>query len=135
MGYILNGLYNIYNKIINMTDVKPMKKQQLSEEFKRMQKLAGLINENEKNDFDINIAFNESPNEHSYEDMLNVVKDYEDEKYLNSFISTFPEGEPINKEKWIEWSRSISDYDPEGYTLLNWISLTDPDIYRKAGVL
>ena len=110
-----------------------MKKQILSEQFKRMQKLAGIIKENQE--FDIDTAFNASPNKQSYEDMLDVVKEYEDEEYLNSFISTFSKGEPINKENWVEWSRSISDYDPEGYTYLNWISLSDPDVYKKAGVL
>jgi hypothetical protein len=92
------------------------------------------LNENQDEDFDIKAAFKSSPMSHSYEDMLDVVKGYEDETYLNSFISTFPKGRPVNKEKWVKWSRSVSDYDPEGYTLLNWISLTDPDIYSKAGL-
>jgi hypothetical protein len=108
-------------------------KKPLNEEFKRMQALAGIIKENQ--DFDIDAAFNASPNEQPYEDMLDVIKEYEDEEHLNSFISTFPKGEPINKKNWVEWSRSVSDYDPEGYIYLNWISLSDPDVYRKAGIL
>jgi len=123
--------------------MKKQMKKPLNEEFKRMQKLAGLnektAKENwsylENQDFDIDDAFNSSPNKQSYEDILDVVKEYEDEEYLKSFISTFPKGEDINKEDWIEWSLSISDYDPEGYTYLNWISLSDPDVYKKAGIL
>jgi hypothetical protein len=90
---------------------------------------------NENQEFNANQAYEKSPNEQTYKDMLDVVKEYEDEKYLKSFISTFPQGKSINKKEWEKWSRSMEDYDPEGYTYLNWISVSDPDVYKKAGVL
>jgi hypothetical protein len=105
----------------------------LINEFARMQKLAGLITENQE--FNVNQAYEKSPNEQTYKDMLDVVKEFEDEKYLKSFISTFPQGKSINKKEWEKWSRSMEDYDPEGYTYLNWISVSDPSIYTKAGVI
>jgi len=102
------------------------------------EEISKVLKENEKyhdEDFDIDAAFDASPNLHSYEDMLDVVKSYEDESYLSSFVSTFPKRKPITKNSWVKWSRSVEDYDPEGYTYLNWIFLSDPDVYRKAGVL
>jgi hypothetical protein len=99
-----------------------------------MQELAG-IKADQNEEFDIDQAFKQSPDEQSYDDMLDIVTQYEDDDDLNSFKSTFPKDQPVNKEKWVEWSRSISDYDPEGYTYLNWISVTDDDIFQKAGIL
>lgn len=118
---------------------------QLINEAKRFQELAGIkpLNENQENNGDyyidgtdeIESAFEQSPNEHSYEELLDVVDSYEDEKHLESFTSTFQPGQSISKEEWVRWSYSVSDYDPEGYVYLNWISLSDPDIYTKAGKL
>jgi hypothetical protein len=109
---------------------------QLIKEAKRLQELAGIneVKIQVYKEFDIDQAFNQSPNEYSYEELLDVVDSYEDEKYFNSFISTFQPGQSINKEEWVRWNYSISDYDPEGYVRLNWISLSDPDVYSKAGV-
>jgi len=119
-------------------------KKQLINEAKRFQELAGIrsLNENQEDngDYDmgekdeIDQAFDQSPNEYSYEELLDVVDSYEDEKHLDSFKSTFKPGQSISKEEWVRWSYSVSDYDPEGYAYLNWISLSDPDIYSKAGV-
>ena len=110
-------------------------KKQLIKEAKRFQELAGIRKLNENEDFDVEQAFEQSPNEYSYEELLGVVESYDDENDLNSFISTFKPGQSISKEEWVRWSRSISDYDPEGYVRLNWISLSDPNIFDKAGVL
>jgi hypothetical protein len=113
-------------------------KKQLINEAKRFQELAGIksLNENDftNDEFDVDQAFDQSPNEYSYEELLDVVDSYEDEKHLDSFKSTFKPGQSISKEEWVRWSRSVSDYDPEGYVYLNWISLSDPDIYSKARV-
>jgi hypothetical protein len=110
---------------------------QLIKEAKRLQELAGIneVKIQVYKEFDIEQAFEQSPNEYSYEELLGVVESYDDENDLNSFISTFQPGQSISKEEWVRWSRSISDYDPEGYVRLNWISLSDPNIFDKAGVL
>jgi len=114
----------------------------MNKEFLKMQKLAGLITENQYNEkvneteFDLKAAYDASPDTHSYEEMLSVVLDYESPDDTESFKKAFPEGKPVTKDAWEEWSRTIDGgYDPEGYVYLNWISLTDPDIYKKAGVL
>jgi len=87
--------------------------------------------------FDLRAAYDASPDTHSYDEMLDVVKDYEGPSFsaIKSFQDFFPEGKEITKDAWEEWSRTLDGgYDPEGYVYLNWISLTDPDIYEKAGL-
>lgn len=135
--------YNVSNNL-----KKP--KAPVNESFLKMQKLAGLITEsqyknkvNEMDEFDdddgfdLTAAYDASPDTHSYEDMLAVASEYEGPGFdaAKSFQEFFPEGEEITKDAWEEWSRTLDGgHDPEGYVYLNWISLTDPDIYEKAGV-
>ena len=95
------------------------------------------LNEMEDDGFDLNAAYDASPDTHSYEDILSVVSGYEgpDFNAVESFKESFPKGKPVTKDAWEEWSRTLDGgHDPEGYAYLNWISLTDPDIYKKAGV-
>jgi hypothetical protein len=122
-------------------------KQDLNE-VKRMQQLAGLINENqmgeeyeddydeEDEDFDLNAAFMESPTSHSYDDVLEIINSYEDESLLDDFKAEFPEGEDISRDDYSDFAMSmIDDMSEVGYVQANWISLTDPDIYEKAGLV
>ena len=120
----------------------------LNESFIKMQKLAGVITEAQYNQkkrliegeddgFNLRAAYDASPDTQSYEDMLDVVKGYEgpDFNAAESFKEFFSPGKPVTKDAWEEWSRTLDGgYDPEGYVYLNWVSLTDPDIYKKAGI-
>jgi hypothetical protein len=132
-----------------------MAKQILNEEFQRMQKLAGIqLNENEINyndenfsdsmidgydddDFiDLNLAFEESPEYHSYNEVLDIIESYEDKDILEDFKSTFLEGEKVYKENYSDFLNDyIADMSEKEYIQANWISITDPDIYEKAGLV
>ena len=92
-----------------------MAKQILSEEFRKMQKLAGIkLNENDEIDYDdenfsdpmidgyndddfidLNLSFQESPEYHSYDEVLDIIKSYEDKDILEDFKSTFLEDEKV----------------------------------------
>ena len=131
---------------MDMSD-KP-KEEVLNESFLKMQKLAGVITEAQYNSkksliegeddgFDLKAAYKTSPATQSYEDILDIVKGYESPGFnaAELFKKSFSPGKPVTKDAWEKWSSTIDGgYDPEGYVYLNWISLTDPDIYRKAGI-
>jgi len=128
----------------------------MNKEFLHMQKLAGLITESELkqklnenyegddfdddddyeyDDFDLSQAFQESPDEHSYDEVLGLFEDYEDDEILNAFKETFPEGESINKNDYYDFAMDfIDDMSETSFIEANWISLTDDDIYDKAGL-
>jgi hypothetical protein len=132
-----------------------MAKQILNEEFQRMQKLAGIqLNENEINyndenfsdpmidgynddDFiDLNLAFEESPEYHSYNEVLDIIESYEDKDILEDFKLTFLEDEKVYKENYSDFLNDyIADMSEKEYIQANWISITDPDIYNKAGLV
>ena len=127
-----------------------MKKQIISEEFLRMQKLAGLItegqykaklNENEDEDFDdedfdLNQAFKDAPNEASYEDVLDIIESYEMDDVLEDFKAEFPEGEPVSKDDYSQFAMTlIDDMSEVDFIQANWISIFDEDIYEKAGLV
>ena len=110
-----------------------------------MQKLAGLITENqfrekvtENEEFDVSQAYDKSPATQSYDDMLDVVSGFEDPDFdaVESFENSFTEGKEITKDAWEKWYRTNINggYDPDNYLEIGWISVTDPDIYDKAGV-
>jgi len=115
-------------------------KQQINE-IKRMQQLAGLINENEMmddedEDFDLQAAFQASPMSHSYNEVLEIIESYEDESILNDFKAEFPEGEDISRKDYSDFAMSmIDDMSEVANIQANWISLTDPGIYDKAGLV
>ena len=128
----------------------------MDKQFLHMQKLAGLITESEYkqklnenyegddfdddddyeyDDFDLSQAFQESPDEHSYDEVLGLFEDYEDDEILNAFKETFPEGESINKNDYYDFAMDfIDDMSETSFIKANWISLTDDDIYDKAGL-
>jgi hypothetical protein len=133
-----------------------MAKQILSEEFRKMQKLAGIkLNENDEIDYDdenfsdpmidgyddddfidLNLSFQESPDYHSYDEVLDIIKSYEDKDILEDFKSTFLEDEKVYKENYSDFLNDyIADMSEKEYIQANWISITDPDIYEKAGLV
>jgi hypothetical protein len=128
----------------------------MDKQFLHMQKLAGLITESEYkqltenyenedfeddddyeyDDFDLSEAFQESPDEHSYDEVLSLFENYEDEEILNAFKETFSEGGSINKNDYYDFAMDfIDDMSETSFIKANWISLTDDDIYEKAGLV
>jgi hypothetical protein len=128
----------------------------LNEAFLKMQKLAGIkLNENDEIDYDdenfsdpmidgyddddfidLNLSFQESPDYHSYDEVLDIIKSYEDKDILEDFKSTFLEDEKVYKENYSDFLNDyIADMSEKEYIKANWISITDPDIYEKAGLV
>jgi hypothetical protein len=122
-------------------------------EIKRMQRIAGLITESEyqeslinendydgmedddDDDFDITAAFKASPEFHSYEEVLDVIESYEDDEILEDFKAKFPEGKDISREDYSDFTINyVDDMSEVAYIQTNWISISDPDIYDKAGM-
>lgn len=92
--------------------------------------------EDEDEDYDLNAAFTASPASHSYDEVLDIFVSYEDEDILNKFKSSFPKGKDITKDDFVKFSKStIDDMSEMGYVKANWISLTDDDVYEKAGLI
>ena len=90
----------------------------------------------DEDEFDLNAEFKASPTEASYEDVLGIIEDYEDEEILNDFKSEFPEGEPVSKKDYSEFAmRLIDDMSEVSFVQANWISMFDEDIYEKAGLV
>jgi hypothetical protein len=110
-----------------------MKKQVLTEEFKRMQTLAGLINENEDND--IVTAFKTSPKSLPWETIEQVFQEsgmtaeeffagVEDE-FRNKF-----EGKPVSREAYYNFftEQPTASGQDDNYTMVNWINFTNPEL-------
>jgi len=129
-----------------------MKKQILSEEFTRMQKLAGIITETKINisegfniddyydedteEVDLNDAFKNAPAVASYKDVLDIIESYEDESVLDDFKSEFPEGKDISKDDYSDFAINlIDDMSEVGYIQANWISIFDDTVFEKAGLI
>jgi hypothetical protein len=126
-------------------------KQSLNEEFRRMQKLAGLITESQykvklnevddedfedEDEFDLNAEFKASPNEALYREVLKVFKEYEDDGIIEDFKAEFPKGEPVSKDDYSEFAMTlIDDMSEVAFIQANWISIFDEDIYEKAGLM
>lgn len=90
---------------------------------------------NEGKNFDLDAAFKASPMSHSYEDVLDIFESYEDESILNDFKAKFPEGKDISRKDYGDFAMSmIDDMSEVAYIKANWISLTDDDVYTKAGL-
>jgi hypothetical protein len=110
-----------------------MAKQILSEEFRKMQKLAGIkLNENssnsminEENDYTF-VDFESSPDEYPYNDVLNMIKSLNDKDILDDFELTFKIGnEPVYKDAYEEFINDRTWWDDEikkSY-LSKWIEL------------
>ena len=92
--------------------------------------------DDEDEDYDLNAAFKASPMSHSYEDVLDIFKSYEDESILNNFKAKFPEGKDISRKDYGDFAMSmIDDMSEVSFIQANWISLTDDDVYTKAGLV
>jgi hypothetical protein len=127
-----------------------MEKQLISEEFSRMQKLAGIISEikaksglfsvddyydEDTEEVDLEAAFENAPTVASYKDVLDIIEYYEDESMLDDFKSEFPEGEDISKDDYIDFTIDfIDDISEVTYIKANWINIFDDTVYEKAGL-
>jgi hypothetical protein len=54
-----------------------------------------------------------------YKRALEVVKTFEDDDQLQSFMDEFPNGKDLNKETWIDWNDGYFT-DNEGWNDANW---------------
>jgi len=82
---------------------------------------------------DLNLSFQESPEYHSYDKVLDIIESYEDKDILEDFKSTFFEDEKVYKKNYSDFLNDyIADLEGKEYIKANWISITDPDIYEKA---
>jgi hypothetical protein len=98
-----------------------MAKQILSEEFRKMQKLAGIkLNENssnsminEENDYTF-VDFESSPDEYPYNDVLNMIKSLNDKDILEDFKLTFLEKDKkVYKKAYEEFINDRTYWDDE----------------------
>jgi hypothetical protein len=91
---------------------------------------------NPGSDFNLEDAFNKSPQYHSYNDVLELIKSYDDEDILFDFKDVFPENGIISKEGYISFVLDyIDDLSEAGMNKANWISISDPDIFIKAKLI
>jgi hypothetical protein len=87
-------------------------------------------------DYDLDIEFKKAPNEASYNDVLDIMKSYEDESVLNDFKAEFSEGEPVNKKDYSDFAMTlIDDMSEVSFIQANWINMFDEDVYDKAGLI
>ena len=79
----------------------------------------------EEKDYDLDGAFKNSPSQAPYEDVLEIVKSYEDIEELNKFKSRFPETQPtISKKDYYEFAySSIDDMSEIDNIKTNWINI------------
>ena len=128
-----------------------MTKQLISEEFSRMQKLAGILSEikaksglfsvdnyydEDTEEVDLEAAFENAPTVASYKDVLDIIEYYEDESMLDDFKSEFPEGENISKDDYIDFTiEFIDDISEVKYIKANWINIFDDTVFEKAGLI
>jgi hypothetical protein len=94
------------------------------------------LSEEDEEDFDLDIAYKSSPESHSYKDVLDIIESYESEKIENDFKARFPEGKNISKKDYFQFSYDyIDDMSEVDYIKANWVSLTDEDVFEKAGLV
>lgn len=92
--------------------------------------------EYEDEEFDLNQAFKDAPNEAPYKDVLDIIKSYEMDDVLKDFKAEFPKGKPVSKSDYSEFAMSlIDDMSEVDFVQANWISIFDEDIYEKAGMI
>jgi len=103
------------------------------------QELTNIINEikvKNPSDFNLEDAFNKSPQLHSYNDVLEIIKSYGYEDILLDFKATFPENEDVSKYKYINFvSDYIDDLSEKEFDKANWVSISDPDVFKKAKLI
>jgi len=84
-------------------------------------------------DFDLNREFKKSQSKHSYDEVLEIIKSYENDNMINDFERQF---KSISRNDYSDFiMRYIDDMSEVPYVQANWISITDPDIYNKAGLV
>ena len=94
------------------------------------------MDEYEDDEYDIDAAFKSSPEYHSYDEVLDIVDSYEDEGMIEDFESHFPKGKKISKKDYYDFCMQfIDDMSEASYIKANWIDLTDPDVFEKAGLI
>ena len=156
----------LLNKINKVNENKPykMKRSELKEKIKEMalaemkmnedtfaptsltdfvSEIEAILNEDENedddydyNDYDLDIEFKNAPDEAPYEDVLDIMKSYEDESVLNDFKAEFSEGEPVKKKDYSRFAMTLIDDMSEVSNIqANWISMFDEEVYDKAGLL
>jgi hypothetical protein len=120
----------MYNKNTNMNN-----------EFLKMQKLAGLITEgqykaklNESDSYElVKQEFDNSPNNASYDQVLDVINSFEgagdEEEIKSDFISRFSDSPSISKKEYMNFLSQF--YGEEIDNQINWISMFDPSIYDR----
>lgn len=138
--------------------MRKLKKQPLNEQFRRMQKLAGINeirinNPNKPHDGDyfhgyedendlvdpVDTAFIQSPGYHSYKDVLDMIEKFESmldkddyDEMIEDFKNTFSGQENISKWDYYDWGyKSIDDEAEAVYIKANWVSITDPSIFNE----
>ena len=90
----------------------------------------------DESDYDLDIEFKKAPNEAPYNDVLDIMKSYEDESVLNDFKAEFSEGEPVNKKDYSDFAMTlIDDMSEVSFIQANWINMFDEDVYDKAGLI
>ena len=89
------------------------------------------------NDYDLDIEFQNAPDEAPYEKVLDIMKSYEDESVLNDFKAEFPEGKPVKKKDYSNFGgvTLIDDMSEISFIQANWINMFDKDVYKKAGLI
>jgi hypothetical protein len=126
------GEKNIYGAGVKKGEEIEKKKMKMSELKAAIKELA--LNESEE-DFDLTAAFKSSPMSHSYEDVLEVIKSYEDDDMLDAFKAKFPKNKNISRKDYSNFTMDmIDDMSETSYIQANWISISDPDVYDKAGL-
>jgi hypothetical protein len=84
-------------------------------------------------DFDLNREFKKSQSKHSYDEVLEIIRSYENDNMINDFERQF---KSISRNDYSDFiMRYIDDMSEVPYVQANWISITDPDIYNKAGLV
>jgi hypothetical protein len=130
----------------------------LNEQFRRMQKLAGIneikINnpnkpydsyssrgyEDENDPIDpVEVAFMQSPGYHSYKDVLDMTEGFESvldkddyDKMIEDFKNEFSGQTYISKHDYLDYGeKHIDDVTELQYVKANWVSITDPSIFTR----
>jgi len=113
-----------------------MKKQIISEEFKRMQKLAGVLNENLGDE--ITIAFKSSPKmlpwdaiEQAYEESGLTGEEFfagHEDEFREKF-----ENKSVSREEYYNFFTNLPSASGQDdlYSMVNWISFTNPELADK----
>ena len=104
---------------------------ELIKEAKRLQKLAGILKENEE-EGDVEKDFENAPESHSYDEVEEIFKITGPEQLI-AFQKYFKGKKQISKKEYVNFVDNI--LNPEGddwfFDRGNWINLSDPDWYSR----